>query len=98
MTHHGPNNLSSSITQLRKQFQQNSDAIKLYKKVEKNNVALKVRQINEKNLKSYYEYESSIVRNQHVMLIGEEQKKNAMILKDLQKSEERKKGATKGGK
>jgi hypothetical protein len=40
------NNLSSSINQLRKQFQQNSDAIKMYKKVEKNNIELKVRQIN----------------------------------------------------
>lgn len=47
----------------------------MYKKVEKNNIALKVRQINDKHLKSYYEYESSIVKNSNLFL----KDKNAKI-------------------
>ena len=46
----------------------------MYKKVEKNNIALKVKQINEKNLKSYYEYENSIVKNSHLFLHDKEGK------------------------
>ena len=51
--------------------------------MEKNNVALKVRQINEKNLKSYYEYENAIIKNAHYCMIEEEHRKNAMTMKEL---------------
>ncbi len=51
--------------------------------MEKNNIALKVRQINDKNLKSYYEYETAIIKNAHYCMIEDEQRKNAMTMKEL---------------
>ena len=53
----------------------------MYKKVEKNNIALKVKQINEKNLKSYYEYESSIVKNSQIFLSDKEGKNKNNLTK-----------------